>query len=323
MALDKRVHPVATVLGDDPLDRAGIVDAHTHVWVVPPPGAQPKAPRLDDADAITAELADFAAAGGAALIDCQPPDAGRDARRLVEISRRSGVAIVASTGFHLPIYYAPERSPWSAAPEALLERMLGELLIGLEDRGGDRLVAKAGVIKAAYPGFLDAHVRNMFEVAAEAATSAGVLLLIHTERGKGVENLAELLLSLPMAAHDVILCHTDKRPDRGLHRSLAESGFLLEYDTFMRPKYQPGERLWPLLETMVGDGYEESVACGLDLADQSLWRYGGDAHGLRAWDRMIVPEMRSRGFREAQITALIGGNIRGRLCASGAAQLPT
>lgn len=319
--MSAHTHAVTTVLGADPLDRPGIVDAHTHVWVAPVPGAAPGAPRLDDPEAIAEELSEFAAAGGAALIDCQPPGAGRDAGRLVELSRRSGVAIVASTGFHLPVYYAPERSPWRADPEVLLARLLDELLVGLEGPDGVRLPARAGAVKAAHPGYLDPDVRRMFEVAARAATTAGVLLLIHTERGAGVEELAEMLLAIPMAADDVILCHTDKRPDRGLHRTLAETGFLLEYDTFMRSKYVPEERLWPLLEAMLADGHERAVACGLDLADQSQWRYGGDPYGPRAWDAAIVPAMRARGFSEEQITRLTGGNVRERLRTSGPAEV--
>jgi phosphotriesterase-related protein len=310
-----------TVLGPDPFDRPGIIDAHTHVWIDPVPGAEPGAPVLDDASAVAEELADFGARGGAAVIDCQPPGAGRDAERLVDLSRRSGVAVVASTGFHLDRYYAREHSPWHADPEQLRGRMVAELCDGLEAARGARLDARAGAIKAAHPGYLDDTVRGLFAAAADAANTAGVLLLVHTERGEGLEPLAEFLLEFPMRARNVILCHTDKRPDTGLHRTLAEAGFLLEYDTFMRSKYEPAQRLWPLLDSMLADGYGEAIACGLDSAGAPMWRHGGDRHGLRAWTDVIVPQMQARGYDEAQIAALTGGNVRARLTTSGAPEV--
>lgn len=310
-------HDAITVLGPRSLPDEGIVDAHAHLWVAPVDGVGADAPRLDDEAAILAELRGFAREGGRMVIDCQPLGAGRDARRLAALSRDSGVAVIASTGFHLPRYHDPSASPWDAEPAALRERLLAELRDGLEDGSGGRLAFRAGAVKAAHPGRLDARTAAMLEAAASAATAAGVLMSIHTERGARVEGLVDCLLDLPMATQDVILCHTDKRPDRGLHRALAEDGFLLEYDTFMRSKYDPARHAWPLLERMLEDGHVDSVAVGLDLADHAQWRYGGDRYGMAAWQRAILPEMRRRGFGEPAVAALTGGNIRARLRASG------
>jgi phosphotriesterase-related protein len=123
-----------------------------------------------------------------------------------------------------------------------------------------------------------------------------------------------------MPTRDVILCHTDKRPNRGLHQALAENGFLLEYDTFMRSKYDPELHVWPLLEAMIESGHEDAIAIGLDLADRTQWRFGGDRHGMGAWRRTIVPGMRRRGLDEPAIARLCGGNVRSRLLHSGGAR---
>ena len=74
MTADGRVE---TILGRRELPVGGLVDAHGHLWIAPPPGVPEDAPVLDREDAIAEELGAFAAAGGAAVVDCQPPGAGR------------------------------------------------------------------------------------------------------------------------------------------------------------------------------------------------------------------------------------------------------
>lgn len=309
-------HPVTTVLGPRTLCADGLIDAHAHIWVSPVVGGAPDAPRLDDVSGIRSELWGFASDGGQALVDCQPPGAGRDAGRLAELSRSTGVDVVACTGFHLPRYYPADTSPWRDDGEALTLRFLAELQIGMTD-GGTQHPYRAGAIKAAHPGSLDHGADQMFAAAVAAATAAGVLLIIHTEKGQGVEELAEFLLSSSMSSQDVVLCHVDKRPDVELHRDLARAGFLLEYDTFLRPKYSPQQGVWPLIDAMVADGLEGSIACGLDLADASMWRFGGGAFGMAGLRQVVVAGLRSRGLSDEHVRGLTGRNVRVRLQTSG------
>jgi 5-phospho-D-xylono-1,4-lactonase len=310
-------HPTTTVLGPRKLDAEWIIDAHGHVWIDPVPGGSPDAPQLHDEAAIVGDLHEFAASGGQAIVDCQPPGAGRNAARLIGLAQATGITLVASTGFHLPRYYAPERSPWHGDADRLVSAFLAELGEGMEDGRGGRLPARAGAVKSAHLGTLDDDSRRLFEAAVCAARGAGVLLVIHTERGAGVEELCEFLRELAMPPQDVVLCHVDKRPDFALHRELARAGFLLEYDTFLRPKYAPELHVWPLLEQMLADGRDQAIACGLDLADWTLWRFGGNPHGMRAFVEVILPGLRERGASEAQVRRLTGGNIAERLSTSG------
>lgn len=315
-AVKAEIHPVMTVLGPTRLAAEGLVDAHAHVWVDAVEGGAPDAPRLDDEPAIRAELWSFASSGGQALIDCQPPGAGRNAARLADLAESSGVAIVACTGFHLSRYYAAGHSPWDLDGDVLCPRFVDELRLGMVD-GGEPLGCRAGAIKAAHPGTLGGGADRMFTAAVSAARDQGVMLVVHTERGLGVEELAEFLLGLNMSSQDVMLCHVDKRPDLGLHRELARAGFLLEYDTFLRPKYAPSEHLWPLIDAMLAAGHAESLACGLDLADRCLWRFGGDPHGMNGLSQVVVPQLRARGVDAERVRRLTGGNVRARLQTSG------
>jgi phosphotriesterase-related protein len=306
---------VETVLGPvDSLD--GVVDAHTHVWIDGVEGTDPAGMfSLGDETAIGEELRTFRAAGGRAVVDCMPGGAGRNLGRLARIAEATDVAIVASTGFHLPEYHADDDpvSPWGLPAEAAAERFVAELDRGVPIRGRERPV-RAGAIKTAHPGGRrEPRFAPLFEAALDAARSSGAAVMVHTERGQDVERLVELIDRLGFPPERVVLCHMDKRPDPGLHRELAGAGFLLEYDTFLRPKYAPDDHVWPLLLQMLEHGAEDAVACGLDLADPLMWRFGGGADGPAYLADGLRVRLAAHGLPDAAIDKVTGANIAGRL----------
>ena len=310
---------IQTVLGSRPRLPEGFVDAHAHVWIDGVEGTDAGAFVLADEPAISAELRAFAARGGAALVDCMPGGAGRNVGRLARISAESGLAIVASTGFHLRGYHAAghPRNPWELAPGDCQRLFEHELGAGVAVAGREDPI-RAGVIKTAHPGALDADpgFRGLFGAALAASHSTGAFLVVHTERGAGVEELADLIERSGIDPRRVMLSHIDKRPDVDLHRRLARAGYLLEYDTFLRPKYDPDRTVWPLLEAMISDGLDDAVACALDLADPLMWTFGGGGHGAGGLATVVAPRLLARGVPTASVAKVTGGTIRERLAAA-------
>lgn len=310
-------HPVETVLGPRDLAGGGVVDAHAHAWIDRVPGGASDGPVLDDEPAVRAELTEFAAAGGRALMDCQPPGVGRDVRRLVALAAATGVDVVACTGFHLRRYYPDGPSTWTLGTDAAAERFLTELSQGVAEWPDADRPVRAGAVKVAHPGHPDHATSALLDAAVAAARVAGVMLVVHTERGAAVEGLADELLRLDVSSQDVMLCHVDKRADLGVHRALAEAGFLLEYDTFVRDRYAPADNVWPLLVAMVDAGHAESVSCGSDLADHSLWRFGGDGTGPAGFVEAVRTGLAGRGVDARTTAQLLGGNVVDRLRRAG------
>lgn len=300
---------IATVLGIVEDLPGGVIDAHAHVWIDPVGGADPaRTFVLNDERAIVGELVSFASAGGGAVVDCQPPNAGRNLQRLAAISRSSGVAVVASSGFHMHQYYGADQAVWELSESGARELFERDL----NDADGTGL--RAGIVKAAHPGTLhDGAFRRLLAAACQASLSSGVAMQIHTEQGRNVEALADLLESEGADPQRVILSHMDKRPDLGLHLDLGARGYLLEYDTFLRPKYRPEANVWPLLSRALDSGLAGSIACGLDLADPGMWRFGGGEHGMAGLVSIVAPGLRHLGADEATLQALLGGNISRRL----------
>jgi len=300
-----------TVTGMVPVEDIGLADGHGHAWIKPPEGVAPDARlELDDYAAIEAELNEFHAAGGSAIVDCQPGGCGRDARMLVRLAEATGLYITATTGFHRQWYYPPESWLWSASEAAAEDYFVEELTLGMRETEG---TVPATTVKVGYEGDLEGQSRVLMEAAAEAARQTGAPILCHTERGKNVEALPLFFDDRGVAADRLYLCHVDKRPDIGLHRELAQGGILLGYDTFIRPEYDPEQRAWPLLQEMVADGLGHGVAICLDLGRPSRWRHTGGQPGPLALPEQIVPRLRAEGISEEVIGQLTGQNVARRL----------
>jgi phosphotriesterase-related protein len=304
---------IQTVTGRVSPGELGIVDAHAHAWIAPVPAASPGLPQLADLPAIQAELVDYRQAGGSALVDCQPGGCGRDGRVLAQLSAASGVYLIACTGFHLRKYYPPDAWLWQAGVDRAHTAFVSELSQGLVETPDTAQPVKAGFVKIACEATLEATPAALVEAAAGAALQTGSAVLVHTERGLDAERIVAALASYGLKAGRLILCHMDKRPDPGLHRALAQQGVLLEYDTFYRPRYQPEQNAWPLLERMLAEGLEGQLAIGTDMAYPSFWSRLGGGPGLTGLMTRIIPRLRALGCQPTTIKRLTGANIAGQL----------
>lgn len=299
-----------TVTGFIDPETITLADGHGHVWIEPPQGvAGDVRIELNDYAAIEGELRDFHAQGSALIVDCQPGGAGRDARQLAKLSNAAGVAITATTGFHQQKYYPPASWLWHSSAEPAAAFFIEELTVGTFESGG---TIPATVIKVGYEGIIDGQTRILMEAAAEASNRTGAAILFHTERGLNIEALLPFFTGHGVPCHRLYLCHVDKRPDFGLHRELAQAGVLLGYDTFVRPKYNPNQNVWPLVKQMAAAGLDGSVAVCLDLAFPYMWRACNGAPGLLALVD-IVSRLRAEGMSESSIRHLTALNVVRRL----------
>lgn len=304
---------VTTVLGPVAPEMLGMTDGHNHLWIDAVPGAEPGSPVLNDRSAALAELADYHRSGGSAMLDCQPGGCGRNGIMLAELSRASGVAVVACTGFHRKNYYAPDYWLWQASVEQIAQHIIDELDTGLEETRVLAEPVRAGFIKIAIETILKNTPQAALEGAALAAAKTGAVLEIHTEKGSAAENILDYFINMDVRPGQLILCHMDKRPDLGLHLELARAGVALEYDTFFRPKYEPEVNLWPMIEKMAASGLDDALILATDLAEARLWKHPCDGPGLAALFNEIYPRLQALGLPDQTIKKLLGKNVIGRL----------
>ena len=302
---------ITTVLGAAPASNFGMTDAHQHVWIDRVIGIDPSAPVLEDLSVVREGLVRYKAVGGAALLDCQPDGCGRNVAVLSALAQNSGVAIIACTGFHLRQYYPPDHWLWSANESDAGDYFIRELRDGASESPAGGAI-RAGFIKIACSGDLKEPPPRMLAAAATASALTGAALLVHTDQGALAEEILQRLLRFGAEPSRIVLCHMDKRPDPELHKTLAATGVLLEYDTFFRPKYDPERNVWPLVEQMLTEGQAGAIAFGTDLADVESWRNPGPA-GLPS---ILAPRLVAMGCAPDVVAALTGNNIVARLAIS-------
>jgi predicted metal-dependent phosphotriesterase family hydrolase len=134
--------------------------------------------------------------GVGTVVDCTPPGYGRDLALLAELSRTTGVRLVASTGSFCEQWH-PQPADVSAAPaDVLAERFVREL-----EEGG------CGVIKVATShDAITANEEKLLVAAAAAHRTTGAPIVSHTTDGMGLEQLA-LYLSEGVALDAVLVSH--------------------------------------------------------------------------------------------------------------------
>lgn len=305
--------PVNTVLGLKSHETLGITDAHNHVWIDAVPGADAAAPVLDRYDLIRNELRGFRAAGGGTLLDCQPGGCGRDVNQLVQLSKESGINIIACTGFHRKKYYPPDHWLFTAQAGKIFNYLAAECNVGMVEWAGENNHPRAGFIKIALESVWKDTPQAGLEAAAAASRETGALLEIHTEKGLLAEKAALYFTDHGVESRQLVLCHMDKRADFCLHAELSRFGVLLEYDTFFRPKYQPELNVWPLILAMVNAGLSEHIALATDMAEADLYKSIGNGPGLASLPGIIQSRLDQMGIPLKSIQEMLGGNIARRL----------
>ena len=118
---------VISVLGPISPEAMGVTDAHNHLWISPLKTQAEYTPVLNQERLILEELMLYQEAGGTSQIDCQPGGAGRDGNKLKILSEKSGVNVVACTGFHLSDYYPGDSELWNLDVEQAADYFSSEI----------------------------------------------------------------------------------------------------------------------------------------------------------------------------------------------------
>jgi 5-phospho-D-xylono-1,4-lactonase len=284
---------VVTVLGAADPASLGLTHAHEHLVAHATPQLVAEDPDLDlsDPDPVLADLAAFRAAGGGAIVEMTTVDYGRDVSALAQLSRRSGVRVVAATGFNKDVYCAPYCT--NADPQSLAATQIAEVTDGVAGTG-----VRCGVVK--FASSLDGPTPAE-AIAAHAAAithqATGCPILTHTEAGTFALGQLELMERHGVPPTAITLGHMDRNPDLGLHRELAQAGAFLSYDSLPKPKYATEGPAIELLISLAREGLHEQVVVGGDFARRSMFTGWGGGPGLSYISTVFASRLRDAAQR--------------------------
>ena len=297
---------IRTVLGDIPGDVLGHAQCHEHLFIEKGVSFSVNpALYMDNAAQSNAELFAYKKSGGGAILDAQPVFCGRMAKALADASSRTGVHIIATTGYHKTLFYGEDSPVFSYTEQQLADTFLADVREGMLEPSGNRIGAKAGIIKIA----LDERGHNgtyekLLSAVTAAATATGAPVLVHTDPRTDALGLVKRLMDAGVFADRITVCHLCRsRYDFAYHKELLSTGAFLCYDSVNRLKYLSHAQLIALIEEMLASGYADKLLLSLDTTRERLAAYGGSM-GLSYILDTFVPMLRAHDIPKDAIAAM-------------------
>lgn len=302
-----------------PLDTSelGFCQSHEHLYIADGyPAHIFDHQKIDDEALSARELNLFRKAGGGAVVDAQPAGCGRSALVLRRLSEKSGVHIIASTGFHKTLFYPDGHWTYKWDTDRLTRLYLDELTTGMyaacdDQKPEDQTDIRAGQIKTALnAGPFSVQYQKLFTAASNAAIESGFPMMVHIEPGSDPLLLADFLELRKMPADKTIFCHMDRGvQDIGVHREICSRGIYLEFDTIARTKYHDDNREIEILTQMLDVNYGRQILMSLDTTRARLRSYGTpSAPGLDYILTQFIPKLKTHGISEQAIERIFFGN---------------
>jgi len=225
---------VNTVLGPISPSEMGVTLPHEHIVFGFPgwEGDQTIAPF--DREGILSRalelMEELKALGLRTFVDATPNDGGRFPDLLREVSEKSGVNIICSTGYYyeeegMPAYWKFRSSMGDVSGE-IYELFSKEITEGIRDTG-----IKAGAIKVGTgKGEITDYERMMFEVAARVQKDTGVPIITHTQEGTMGPEQAELLVAAGAEPKRIQIGHMSDNTDIHYHLETLKHGVNISFD---------------------------------------------------------------------------------------------
>ncbi|MFP3153542.1 TatD family hydrolase [Lachnospiraceae bacterium ZAX-1] len=258
---------------------------------------------LNEKDASLAELNEYYEAGGRLIVDAQPYGYGRNANVLCELSKKSGVKIVAVTGFHKK-EFLDETWILDLSKREIEKLYTDEIKIGMLMSQDVRTAYKASIVKAAYTKdcFTDPIYQRMITAVANTAAKTGVPLMVHTEKNTDIEELLDFLTEEGVKRNQVIICHLDRtNPSGAYHKKVLSLGCYLCYDSVNRLKYVSHEEEIALIKEMIDAGYVKQILLSLDTTADRLRAYNAKDMGLDYILKIYIPMLKEHGISDRDI----------------------
>lgn len=254
--------------------------------------------------------------GVTTIVDGTPLDLARDIRLLAEVSRRSGVAIIASAGFYHYDHFSYARVPAETLAAYLIEEC---------EHGAEGTSIRPGMLKCAVEDLTDT-CRHLLRATGLAQAATGLPVFVHTNpRRKNTLESIDLLRDAGADPDKIVVGHCGDSGDTAYVREILHTGCRVEIDRI--------RRLLPEALAMKTDMIADLAPHWLDhllishdhichddrmnnkyAASPDAAAFDHDPDGLCCIHEQVLPRLRSRGMTDHELDQLLRKNPRDVLC---------
>jgi len=184
------------------------------------------------------------------FVDPCPIELGRDVALMREISEKSGVQIICTTGFYFEAHGLP--AYWRLRSQAeITELLLHEIELGIGNTG-----IRPGAIKCATGGRHPTQLEQKFlAAAAQAHKASGLPIITHTQDGVGGPEQQAVFAEHGVALRCCLIGHSCGNADPDYHRGILDRGSFIGFDRIGYVKWQKDEIRAENIKLLVDEGY--------------------------------------------------------------------
>lgn len=282
--------------------------------------------RLESIDEAVSEVRKYVHAGGEAIVDVTPKNAGEDPERVRGVARETGVTVVHGTAHYVrPVH--PDRIDRMDA-DAIADEFAADVREGIGNTD-----VRAGLIgEIGLSGHVNDAERKVARAAARAALRTGASVSVHppgrTEHSqrdrtyptsRWALEILDILEAEGLPPERAVMGHMDRTvfEDLDYQRELADRGAYLEYDLWgmeaaldqYGDAYMSDAQRLSFVTELIEDGYADRLLFSHDVYTKiQRTAYGGFgyAHVLKN----VVPLLRERGVDREMIDRVLIDNPR-------------
>ena len=264
---------IQTVKGKVSVDEIKYVDSHTHLiaYATETLIAKDVDLLLDRVDKLETDISEFKELGGNTIVEMTTMDYRRDVSKLLEISSKYDINVIACSGFNKGAYNRVYLE--NADIDEVSNMLVNELTNGVEGTGIIPGVIKIGTSLNVIEPWEEKGIRAI----SRAHKKTGVPIVTHTQGGTmGLEQL-EIFHQEGVISENIVICHLDQLDDYDTHRELLLKGVYLSYDSIAKEKYQTKQRAIDFICKLAKEGLHYQILVGSDFARRSGYKgYGGN-----------------------------------------------
>jgi phosphotriesterase-related protein len=262
-------------------------------------------------DETVPKLRAFREHGGGTIVDATGICNGRDVDYYKSLSAKTGVHIVACTGFVGGDTALPHFA--RASVDYLAEVFTHEITVGIGDTGAKAGVIKVGVSRGGRMTELD---KRIYRAAARAAAATGVPVLTHL--AIDAEPAVEIFNDEGLPLDRVLFGHVDDgvNADKTNDMWIAQQGGRLGFDTFGYETELPDPPFWarPRKERLdhflrfVDEAGIDKVLAAADANCSPLGWPGVKGHTVNYLFEQLIPDLEDAGWDATKIATLFVDN---------------
>jgi len=252
---------------------------------------------LEDLDLMTAEIAAAKKDGVACLVDAGHPDMGRSLTFLKQLSERSGMPIVAGTGYYGQPFYTPE----------VIAMTVDQLSRDLVTQARTAPIGAFGEI-GTWDVAMSPDERKVFRAVGKAHLATNLPIFTHTAFGRGAVEQLDTLESAGVNPRSIAIGHLGGLldPKVEVQKAICKRGAYVGIDR------QGGGRdaaQVPLVIALIEAGYTDNLLFASDFSIAARLKHNGGP-GYAQTVTVFGPKLREAGVKEETLHRILVDNPR-------------